>query len=359
VRIGANISGLQRGVQDADRSLGNFSANTSKRFDDLKNRLDGFVSGFAPLSIAAGGALGYGIKVASDFESVLAEVEARTGATAEEMDELRGVALRMGAETVFSSQQAAEAMLQLLTSGASAEEAVGMLPAVLDAAAASGENLGRTADAVTDIMASFQLGVEDSAGVAESLARASGSSSATMGNLIDAFVNGGSAASAYGLSVNRSSAILALFAERGVKGAEAGTLLKSMLQGMDRQTDSVRNAWRQLGTSMYDTEGNMRDFAVVIEEIKLGLAGMTMEEQNIVLQELAGTYGIAGLRALTTGQSIGEMEARMAGAASVTDVAQARMETFAGRLDSLRGSVYGQCFDADGGRPDAGHQRHQ
>jgi TP901 family phage tail tape measure protein len=84
--------------------------------------------------ITAFGAMG--IKAAGDFGSAMAEIAARTGLVGEELEQVRQFALRMGADTVFSGQQAAEAFLQLLTSGSSVAEAMEILPSVLNAAAA-------------------------------------------------------------------------------------------------------------------------------------------------------------------------------------------------------------------------------
>lgn len=339
VEIGADISGLTRNLNQADRKVDNFIGGMGSRLQGIGRSLTGAGTQIALLTAPLAGAFGAGLKVASDFEGVMAEIGARAGLTSDELKTVSDFALQMGADTAFSGQQAAEAFLQLLTSGQNVEQAIATLPAVLDAAAASGEDLGHTADVITDIMAAFGLGVEDAGGVVESLARAAGSSSADMGDLGQGFANIGPVAKSFGLNVDRTAAILAVLSENGIKGAEAGSALKSMLLNMTRPTDNVQGAWADLGTSFYDTEGNARDLTDVLADIKVGLEGMPVEQQNELLYELGGSYGIVALQALLGANSIEEMEAAMAASTGASDVAAARMDTFAGRMDSLKGSV--------------------
>lgn len=279
------------------------------------------------------------MKTFMDFESVMTEIEARTGATAEEMKKMQEFAIEMGAKTAFSATEAAEALLELTSSGSSAAEAMAQLPAVLALAAAGALELGRAADGVTDILAQFQLKAKDAAMVADQLAKAAGASSATVEDLLQAFGNAGPVMAQFGLSVEESAAALAVLAENGVKGAEAGTMLKSMLLNMSRDTEDVAAAWKTLGVSMYDAQGNMRDIDEIFKDINKAMAGMSMEEQNRLAQALAGSYGIVGFNALRASNGISEMQGAMAKAAGASEVADARMNTLAGRLDSLMGSL--------------------
>ena len=140
----------------------------------------------------------------------------------------------MGRDTKFSASQAAQGMLELITSGSSAEEAIATIPQVLSLAAAAGLDLGHAADGVTDVMAQFGLGVEDAGTVVNAFTQAAGSSSATAADLIDAMKNGGAMASGFGLDVEQTAAAMAVLAENGLKGAEAGTALKSFFLNATR-----------------------------------------------------------------------------------------------------------------------------
>jgi TP901 family phage tail tape measure protein len=210
---------------------------------------------------------------------------------------------------------------------------------VMMAASASGEDLGRTADVLTDIMAAFNLEAEDSVMIADALARAAGASSADMSSLGDGFANVGGIAKEFGLSVEDTAAILAVFAENGIKGSDAGTLLRSMLTNMSRQTDKSKEAWKKAGVSMYDAMGKMRPLATVMKELSAAMAGMDDETRNSVMHDIAGSFGELGLVALTSSMSIDEMKKRMGESAGTADIAKAKMGTFAASMDALKGSV--------------------
>jgi len=286
--------------------------------------------------VAAGAAM---FKTFADFESVMVELEARTQSTSAEMEAMQQMAIEMGRDTVFSATEAAEAMLELTSSGSSAAEAMEQLPAVLDLAAAGALDLGTAADGVTDVLAMFQLEATDAADVVDALARAAGSSSATVGDLTDAFGNVGPVAAQFGLTVDETAAALAVFAENGIKGAESGTQLRSMLLNMTRDTASVQAAWDELGVSLFDAQGNMRDLDTVFNEIATAMEDLPMEDQIRLSQDIAGSYGLIGFNALTASGGIGDMANSMASAASASEVADARMNTLQGRWNSFMGSL--------------------
>jgi len=280
-----------------------------------------------------------GVRTAMSFDSSMAEISARTGTMGEELEQVRQLALQMGADTVFSAQDAADAMLELLASGQTVEQMMSTLPSVLTAAAASGEDLGTTADNITNILASFRLEVDQAGSVVDALSRAAGASSADMGSLADGFANVGGVAAQFGLSVEQTAAMLAIFAENGIKGAEAGTQLKSMLLNMARRTENTATAWRMFGTSLYEANGDMRPLPRVLEDIERAARNMTDEDRQRAFQELAGSFGVVGLTALTSSIDIETMLNAMDASADAASVAEARMNTFEGAMSSLGGSI--------------------
>lgn len=335
VEIGANIGGLRTGLRQANNEINGIGGRLQGIGDSIQNAGMRVSAALAPVTIA----FGVGLAVASDFEGIMAEIGARAGLTADELDQVSAFALQMGADTAFSGQEAADALLQLMTSGQSVEEAMATLPAVMDAAAASGEDLGMTADMVTDIMAQFGLDVEDAESIVNSLAQAAGASSADIGSLGQGFGNVGVKAALAGLTVEQTAAALAILAENGIKGAEAGTALGSMLHNMNRDTDTVQGAWNELGISLYDAQGIMRPLPTVLEEINTALADRSPEEARRLMTDLFGSYGLTAGAALLGSISIDEMVDSMHGQASASLVAAARMNTFEGRIDSLKGSL--------------------
>ena len=326
-RVKGGLSGLGQQVGGTLESIGGGMQSAGMKIG----------LGIAPLA-----AFGYkSIDVATQFDSAMVEISARTGLVGDDLLRIEDYALAMGAATVFSAQESADAFLQLITSGQSVEEAIATLPFVMDAAAASGAGLGYTADLLTDIMAAYGLSVTDAQAVTDALAQAAGASSADMQSLGQGFANVGPIAKNYGMDVEQTAATLALLSENGIKGAEAGTALKSMLMNMTRPTEDVQAAWAELGLSFYDAEGSARPLGTVLDELGARLAdgSFTMEQQNEIMKTLGGSYGATALAALTSGMSIDEMIALMNDQATASEVAEKRMDTFAGAMDGLKGAV--------------------
>lgn len=335
VEVGADISGFMSGMGDVNNTInrtGGGMAEAGQKITGMGAKVTAIT---APLAIMGG----IGLKTAADFEATMTEISARTGIVGTDLQNVRDFALQMGADTSFSGQQAADAFLQLLSSGQTAQQALETLPSILDAAAAGGEDLGHTADVVTDIMAAFGIGVEYSSDVVDSLAKAAGASSADMSSLGQGFGNIGGIARSFGISMNRTAAILAILSENGIKGGEAGTALKSMLLNMTRPTEDVQGAWNDLGVSFYDGQGNTRDLTAVMGDLKTAMKDLPAEQQNEMMTTLFGSYGRTAAEALMGSMSIEQMEEAMRNSAGAADVADARMNTFTGRVDSLKGSV--------------------
>jgi TP901 family phage tail tape measure protein len=280
-----------------------------------------------------------GVRAAARFEDALVEIQARAGLTEDQLETVRTKALEIGRDTAFSAGQGAEALLQLTTAGLTTEQALASIDAVINGAAASGENLGLVADSVTNVMASFNLEAEESAMVVDAIAAASASSNATMNDLFQGFANVGGQARQFGLSVADTAAILATFSTNGIKGAEAGTQLRSMLRNMTRDTDDVTGTWERLNISLFTATGEARPLNQVMQELSVAMAGMSDQERINTLQTLGGAFGALGLGALTTGEGMDAIIARMDGATSAAEIAEARLSTFSGSLAFLRGSI--------------------
>jgi TP901 family phage tail tape measure protein len=338
-QIVIDSSGVQRGVQEAQRIFNNGIQSMGRSIENFGTQIQNLGANLTLLTAPILGMGVAGVRTAATFEDAMAEIAARTGLTGEALDTIRDKALQMGADTKFSAQDAADGFLQLLASGSSVEEAMIQIEAVMMGAAAAGSDLGFTADGLTDIMAAMGLEASESVRVMDALIDASGSSSASFEDLIAGFSNVGPVARNFGLSVEDVAATLAVFSENGIKGSEAGTQLRSMLNNMTRDTEDVRGMWEQLGVSMFDAEGNARNLNDIIADLNVAMEGMSDQERTNAITTLAGTYGQMGLSALLATGGIDEMQAAMASQSDFADIATERMGTFNGAMDSLKGSI--------------------
>lgn len=288
------------------------------------------------------------VKTAGVFEGQMAIMGIAARSSGASIEELRSFAIKMGIDTVFSASEAALAMTGLFKAGMSAEEVMGnmtgtggALKAAMDLAAASELDLANAADLITIAMATFGFEAEDAASITDMFIRAADASVASVGDLGQAMVNIGPTAAAMGWGLEDVLTALALLSEHGIKGSEAGTALKSMFTNLMRPTDAVIETMRAYNISLWDAEGNMKSLPAVIGELEGALGGMTEAERLLTVQTLAGTYGMNAMNVLV-GEGIAgwvEMEEKIRNAATAAEVADARMNTWEGTLESMGGAI--------------------
>lgn len=337
IELSADVRDAITKLDDVQNRISRFGKTTGDKMQQAGSAMQNFGGSIAMLTAPLIGFGAIGVNTAMQFESALAELSARTGVVGDDLLKVRDYALEMGATTAFSAQDAAQAMLELTSSGQSVEEAMSTLPPVLDLAAAGALDLKAAADGVTDALAQFQLPVSAANTVVNALAAGAGSSSASVMDLLESMKNVGTVASSFGLSFEETTAALAVLAENGSKGAEAGTRLKSMLNQLS--SNEGKAAMEELGVSMFDATGKTRSLDSVIDDLKTSLDGMSDEERISYLQRLGGAYGVTALNALLASGGIDTMVTAMEGQSTASDVAAARMATFSGKVESLKGSV--------------------
>ena len=326
---------FNQGLRNADNRMSGFDRSMSNAIGKWKE----FGRQAQIASIPIGLALGKGVSDAMGFDSALSEISARTGAVGDDLAEVELLALQMGAATKFSATDAANGMLELMASGDSLEQAMLRINDVMTLATVGNINMKQAADGLTDVMAAMGVDVEYSGDVVEHFSQAASSSSATVADMMEAMATGGNAASNFGINVMDTAAIMAVFAENGIKGSEAGNGLRTMLLNMDRPTEQVAAAWDELGTSLYDADGNARDFNTVLLEMNTALDSKSAEERNQLIKDLGGSYAFTHLSALLAAGGIDSMRETMVKQRDATEIAEAKMNTFEGSLTSLQGSL--------------------
>src|SRR3990167_7825808 len=326
---------LTSGLQGASNQLSGFEQGMTRAGRSLQGAGMGLTAMTAPI-LAFGAA---GIVAASNFEGVMTQLQIFGDLGPAEMRAVQDAALQMGADTMFSAQDAAGAMLELVKSGMDVETAMLSTRAALDLAAAGEMSVTEASGVVSDAMSIFGLNAEDTTSIIDAFANAALSSRADVRGLSQGMRNVGPVARRYGLSIEQTAAALAVMADNGIEGAESGTALRSMLMNMTRDVPEVQQACDDLGVSFYDTNGAVRDFDTVLDELGTALQDLPAEEQNRIMQTLAGTYGITGLSALLAAGGIDEMLVAMGNSPGASALAQAAMGTFAGKVDALKGSV--------------------
>lgn len=237
--------------------------------------------------VAAGGAA---TSVAANFDDAMSQVQGALGDASADMDGLRNLALQLGADTVFSATESAQAMVELAKGGLTeAQIKGGALAASMDLAAAGQLNLADAAATTVQMMGSFGLEAGDATRIANALAGAANASSADVSDLTQAMSQCSAQASLAGWSLEDTAAALALFADHGVKGSDAGTSLKTMLQRLAAPTDQAAEAIAAYSLNIRDSNGKMKDISGIADELTGKLGSLSDAERDAALQTIFGS----------------------------------------------------------------------
>lgn len=297
-----DTSKFKTGLKSALSDLKVFKSQTATAQDKMsafssaatstgKSLTKGLTVPLAGIGVAA-------VAVTAKFDAGMSKVQAISGATAEDMEKLRSKAKEMGAQTKFSATESAEAFSYMAMAGWKTEDMLDGIEGVMNLAAASGEDLATTSDIVTDALTAFGLKAEDSAHFADVLAAASSNANTNVSMMGETFKYVAPVAGALGFSVEDVSTAIGLMANSGIKGSQAGTALRNLFTRMAKPTKESAKAMEELGVSLTDSQGNMKDFNTIMLELREGFSGLSEAEKAQAASALAGQYGMSGLLAI-------------------------------------------------------------
>lgn len=269
-----------------------------------------------------------------DFESMMSQVKAISGATGQAFDDLTAKAQEMGATTKFTATESAEAFNYMAMAGWKPQQMIDGISGIMSLAAASGEDLGTTSDIVTDALTAFGLQAGDAGHFADVLAQASANANTNVSMLGESFKYVAPVAGAMNYSVEDTSLALGLMANASIKGSMAGTALKTSLANMAAPTDSMAAAMDKYGISLTDSEGNMKSLRGVIDNLRGSLGGLSETEQTAAASTIFGKEAMAGMLAIINA-SEEDYNKLSTAIGNSKDAAEGMADTM---LDNLKGS---------------------
>lgn len=269
------------------------------------------------------------------FESMMSQVQAISGATGKEFDDLTAKAQEMGATTKFTATEAAQAFNYMAMAGWKPEQMTAGISGIMSLAAASGEDLASTSDIVTDALTAFGLKAKDAGHFSDVLAKASASSNTNVGMLGESFKYVAPVAGAMKYSVEDTSLALGLMANSSIKGSMAGTALKTSLANMAAPTNSMAEAMDKYGISLTDGSGNMKTLKGVMDNLRSSLGGLSETEQTAAASTIFGKEAMSGMLAIINAseQDYNDLSNAIGNS---KDAAQDMADTM---LDNLEGSM--------------------
>ncbi|VUX34868.1 Phage-related minor tail protein [Bifidobacterium pseudocatenulatum] len=294
----------------------------------------------AGLAVAAFGVAA--VKMAADFDQQMSTVQANTGATSAQMDQLRAAAIEAGASTVYSATDSADAINDLGKAGMSVTDILtGGLSGALNLAASDGMAVGDAAEYMANALSMFHLKGSQASQVADTLAAGAGKAVGNVSDFGEALNNCGAQANSFGMNVQETTGVLALFAQNGTIGAEAGTQLNSMLMKLAAPSTEAANTMKELGISAYDAQGHFVGMANFAGQLQKAEKNLTDEQRNQANATIFGSYAIKAANYLyEAGESgVNKWTKAVSESGYAAEQAAAKNNNLKGDLENLSGSM--------------------
>jgi TP901 family phage tail tape measure protein len=329
------------------RRISGQMGTTGQAASSLSSRALGLAKSLAPVALAAGvffASLAPCVGTAADFESAMAGVGAVSRATPEDMRRLSDAARELGSTTAWSAMQVAEGQKYLAMAGFSVQENIAGLPAVLNMASAGATDLGRAADISSDILSAFNMQAAQMPRVADTLTAAFTSSNTSLELLGETMKYVAPVAEKAGVSLEQTAAMAGLLGNVGIKGSQAGTALRAMLNGLAAPSSEAAKAMAALGVQTQDAAGNLRSPITILAEMAEAMDGLGSAQKMAAAKTVFGTEAMSSVLALFD----------QAGAGGITEYAKqleaagTAAEIAARQNDTLRGDqkALGSAFES-------------
>jgi TP901 family phage tail tape measure protein len=228
----------------------------------------------------------------------MSKVAAISGATGKDLDALRDKAREMGSKTKFSATEAAAAMEYMAMAGWKTEDMLGGIEGIMNLAAASGEDLATTSDIVTDALTAFGLTAKDSGHFADVLAAASSNANTNVSMMGETFKYAAPIAGALGFSVEDTAEAIGLMANAGIKGSQAGTSLRTIMNNLAGEVKICGANLGEVTIQTTNTDGSMRELSDILADCRGAFSQLSESEQAAAAEALVGKNAMSGFLAL-------------------------------------------------------------
>jgi TP901 family phage tail tape measure protein len=289
VEIGADPRAFFLALNKINRQIGN-----------LGRSMSGAGTKIAGMGAAALLPFGAAIRQGTAYQSTLLNIQASTGATASELDRIRAAGMQVSQALGVGPTEATQGFLELLKAGMSLEQVLGGAgQTALEFAKVGNMDVAAASVVMADAMKVFGVTADVAANTMSSAADAS---STSIEEMTMAFSQSAAVAALANQSMGDLSAALAVLANNGVKGSDAGTSVKTMLMRLMAPADDAVGALQEVGLSVAsfrNADGSMKPLVDIIGTLSGALAGMDQAARDDIFRRIFGQDAIRAAAILT------------------------------------------------------------
>lgn len=332
VTLAIKDTAYKQGLKAAES---NASSSTSKIGGAFKT-----VGKVAKTAMAAGSAAAVAftktsIDAGMNFDTAMSQVAATMGTTVDKIGNVEAKAEEMGRTTKYTATEAAEGMNILAQAGLSADEQISGIGTVLNLASAGAMSLEESASYTAGAVKGFGDSMGNASYYADLMAKGATLANTNVRGLGEAFSGSAATAKNYGQAADSVTLSLLRLAEQNVTGSEASTALNRAMADLYTPTDDASKALNQLGVSVYEANGDAKDFNDLVDELNGSLQGMTAEQKNNALATIFTTQGLQAFNKMTA-SSDATVQKFWKG---IQDSSGSAAQQAATQLDNLKGDI--------------------
>lgn len=278
----------------------------SQQMGDMRNK---------SIQLAAGGAAAtYGaarfIQPGLDLEQNMSKVQAltRLDKNSAQYKALEAQAKQLGANTQFTSADAASGQAFLAMAGFTPKAIKAAMPGMLDLALAGGIELDRTADIASNILSGMKLDASQMGQVGDVLSAAFTRANLNVEMLGETMKYAAPGAAGLGVSLEEVAAMAGKLGDAGMQGSMGGTALRSIMLRLASPPKPAGDALSDLGIKVADAEGNMRKMPDLLTELYEKTKDMGNLQRTEILSDIAGVEASNAMSELVSRAGSGELQ---------------------------------------------------
>lgn len=321
---------------DAENQSKRFNRNAqadAKKTEDAYKKVGLSISGMASrLAGLAGAGLSIStiITTSRQYGQALSDLQAITGATADEMKALDLAAQEMGRTTEYSASQAAEALKLMASAKPELLKTSDGLQQATNSALILAQAAGTTLPDATRTLAlslnQYGASAQEADRYINVLAAGAKYGSSEITDTAAAIKNGGVAAAQAGVGFEQLNAAIQVLAEREVKGGQAGTALRNVILNLEKGTDK-----------------SLKPSVVGLSQALTNLSGKNLSTAQAV--KLFGVENLNAASILVQNRSkIDELTASLTGTKTAHEQASIRVNNLNGDLLGLSSAFEGMVI---------------
>ena len=265
-KTATNVKHYSSETRKLNKDLRDSNDNTKKVTKSSNGMAKQFIKGAAAIGIVVTAfrtisrVITSVISTFSEFEFVMAKVQAVSGATNKEFEELTASAQDLGRTTFFTAAQVGQLQLNFSKLGFSAKEIMDAQKATLDLATATGSDLARSATVAGAAVRGFGLEASDTQRVVDVMAVSFASSAMDIEKWQTSMTKVAPIAKSAGFSIEDTAAIMSKLTDSGIEASIAGTSLRNILLKMQDPSSDLTKTFGRTIHSLDDLVPAMKKF---------------------------------------------------------------------------------------------------